>query len=127
MLNTMLLRRQLAKIAGIEIRDEVLAKLMVLEYAYLPRFNELNDWQSAEDGRPKQLRIMEEGVLNVSAKSKTKMGQSLGEWNKPTLQSWLRMEPALMDVDLRDYFWLARDKTGSTLVGQRMVCSAPRK
>jgi len=42
MLNAMLLRRKLANVAGINIRDEVLAKLMVLEYTYLQRFQEVN-------------------------------------------------------------------------------------
>lgn len=60
MLNAMLLRKRLAGVAGIDIRDEVLAKLMVLEYAHWPRFRELNDWQAAEGGRPEKLKRLEE-------------------------------------------------------------------
>jgi hypothetical protein len=43
MLNALLLRKKLAEVAKINIKDEVLAKLMVLEYAHLPRFYELNE------------------------------------------------------------------------------------
>lgn len=121
MLNSMLLRRQLAKVAGIEIRDEVLAKLMVLEYAYWPRFQELNDWQAGEDGRPEKLRVLEEWALGAGTGAKAKLDESLGEWDRPSLRGWLRMQPELGEVDLRDYFWLARDKTSSTLAGVRMV------
>jgi len=35
--------------------------------------------------------------------------------------SWLRMRPPLAGADLRDYFWLARDRTGSTLSGVTMI------
>jgi hypothetical protein len=121
MLNAMLLRRQLAKVAGIEIRDEVLAKLMVLEYAHWPRFQELNDWQAGENGRPEKVKILEEWALADGAGAKAKLDESLGEWDKPSLRSWLRMQPELGEVDLRDYFWLARDKTSSTLAGVQMV------
>lgn len=121
MLNAMLLRKQLAKVAGIEIRDEVLAKLMVLEYAHWARFQELNDWQAGEDGRPEKLKRLEEWALATGSGTKAKLDESLGEWDKSSLRSWLRMEPALGEIDLRDYFWLARDKTSSTLAGVQMV------
>ena len=55
MLNALSLRKQLAAIAKISIREEVLAKLMVLEYSNLPLFQELNQWQAAEKGVPSKL------------------------------------------------------------------------
>src|SRR5208283_2464264 len=63
MLNAMSLRKQLASVAQISIKEEVLAKLMVLEYSNLPLFHELNQWQAAEKGVPAKLRTLEEQAL----------------------------------------------------------------
>ena len=120
MLNAMLLRRKLANVAGINIRDEVLAKLMVLEYTYLQRFQEVNNWQASENGFPEKLKQLEEWALAEDDKS-VSLDDSLVEWKKPSLKNWLCMHPALEDIDLRDYFWLARDRTTSTLTGVNMV------
>jgi hypothetical protein len=127
MLNSMLLRKQLAKVAGISIRDEVLAKLMVLEYSHWPRFKELNEWQAAESGRPEKLRRLEEWAIAEDGDTKAKLDDTLGAWNTPSLRSWLRMQPALAELDLRDYFWLVRDRTSSTLVGVQMVSPLVRR
>lgn len=127
MLNAMLLRKQLARVAGIDIRDEVLAKLMVLEYAHWARFQELNDWQSAENGRPERLKRLEAWAIAEEGDRKAKLDDALGAWNTPSLRSWLRMQPALGELDLRDYFWLARDRTSSTLAGVQMVSPLVRR
>ena len=122
MLNAMSLRMQLASVAGITIKDEVLAKLMVLEYSNRSRFQELNQWQAAEKGRPSQLKDLEQiaqGQEVEDAQGLSSKGHD--EWQRPALQSWLRMRPALAEEDLRNYFWLARDSTRSTLAGVQMI------
>lgn len=126
MLNAMLLRTQLAKIAYLHIRDEVLAKLMVLEYSHLQRFQELNTWQASEKGYPEKLKRLEEWALEAGDKL-APPEDALGEWTKPSLKNWLRMQPPLSEVDLRDYFWLARDRTNSTLTGVSMVSPLVRR
>lgn len=127
MLNAMLLRKQLGKIAGITIRDEVLAKLMVLEYTHLQRFQELNNWQASENGFPERLKGLEQWALDEECDKAVRVDESLADWRKPSLRSWLRMQPSLSDVDLRDYFWLARDRTSSTLIGVQMVSPLVRR
>jgi hypothetical protein len=127
MLNAMLLRKQLAKVAGINIRDEVLAKLMVLEYTHLPRFQELNSWQASENGFPEKLKRLEQRALAEESEKAARVDESLAEWEKPALEGWLRMQPTLTDLDLRDYFWLARDRTNSTLTGVQMVSPLVRR
>lgn len=126
MLNAMLLRKKLADVAGISIRDEVLAKLMVLEYTHLNRFQELNTWQASENGFPTNLRMLEEFVLSTDD-SVAVTDKALGDWQTPSLKKWLEMQPSIKDVDLRDYFWLARDRTNSTLAGVNMVSSFVRR
>jgi len=120
MLNAMLLRQRLAKVANIPIRDEVLAKLMVLEYTNPRLFGDLNLWQAIENGFPKKLKILEE----AANREQEKLGSgddALMDWQTASVSNWLRMRPTLSDVDLRDYFWLVRDKTGSTLSGLTLV------
>ncbi len=126
MLNALLLRKKLADVAKIEIRDEVLAKLMVLEYSHLARFYELNDWQVREEGRPTRLKKLEEAALK-GGNEENAVDDKDPEWQKASLLKWLQMEPPLSDVDLRDYFWLARDRTSSTLAGVNMVSPLVRR
>lgn len=125
MLNALLLRRKLADVAKIDISDEVLAKLMVLEYSDLPHFLELNNWQAIGNGKPSQL-----ATLEAAANSKTEdidADDGLKSWKTLAVLKWLRMNPSLKDVDLRDYFWLARDRTSSTLGGVEMVSPIVRR
>ena len=119
MLNAMVLRSKLAKIAGLEIQPEVLAKLMVLEYTLPERFAELDAWQTAQSGFPEQVSKLEREGGDVPPKGPAE--DPLQEWRKPRAASWVRMEPALADVDLRDYFWIARDRTKSTLSAASLV------
>jgi hypothetical protein len=122
MLNALSLRKQLATVAKISIKEEILAKLMVLEYSNLPLFHEINQWQAAEKGIPSKLKSLEEEALKEEGGlDPTQPDDGLGKWRTPSMLSWLRMMPALGGADLRDYFWLARDKTGSTLAGVTMV------
>ncbi|MGB7203831.1 MAG: P-loop NTPase fold protein [Pyrinomonadaceae bacterium] len=119
MLNALLLRRKLADVAKIDIKDEILAKLMVLEYANLPCFLELNNWQAAEDGKPSRLASLESVANSEDEKLEDEDGPKA--WQTPAIRKWLQMKPLLKDTDLRDYFWLARDRTSSTLGGVEMV------
>jgi len=122
MLNAMSLRKQLAAVAKISIKEEVLAKLMVLEYSNLPLFQELNQWQAAEKGVPSNLKTLEEEALKAEDDSESSAPEDgLAKWRTPSTLSWLRMRPPLSGVDLRDYFWLARDRTKSTLAGVTMI------
>jgi predicted KAP-like P-loop ATPase len=122
MLNAMSLRKQLAAVAKISIKEEILAKLMVLEYSNLPLFQELNQWQAAEKGVPSKLKALEnESLKEEDASETTPPEDGLAKWRTPSMLSWLSMRPPLSGADLRDYFWLARDRTGSTLSGVTMI------
>jgi HAMP domain-containing protein len=96
---------------------------MVLEYSNLPLFQELNQWQAAEKGVPSKLRALEDLALKEEDDDSeaTVPEDGLVKWRTPSMLSWLRMRPPLSGIDLRDYFWLARDRTGSTLSGVMMI------
>jgi hypothetical protein len=127
MLNAMLLRKKLANVAGISIKDDVLAKLMVLEYTNVKRFQDLNTWQASEDGLPSALKKLEENALGIENAVTISAEDKLGEWQTPTIKKWLQMQPSLREIDLRDYFWLFRDRTTSSLIGVSLTSPLVRR
>ena len=64
-LNAFTLRKQLAEVAKLEhILDEVLVKLMVLEYGHPREYRQLYEWQTAAGGFPKQIQVLESKVFS---------------------------------------------------------------
>lgn len=85
MLNAMSLRKELAAIAKISIKEEILAKLMVLEYSNLPLFQELNQWQTAEKGVPSKLKTLEsEAMKDEEAGDGAPAEDGLAKWRTPS-------------------------------------------
>ena len=130
-LNAFLLRKQLAESSKIgDLRDDVLMKLMLLEYYKLPKFRDLYKWQAGEKGHPKAIAALEKWA-RAPLEEKSANLEGLPDdksWREdPKLQQWLEIEPALTDVDLRDYFWLARDRLQSTLSNVSLVPPLVRK
>jgi hypothetical protein len=115
LLNAFVLRRKLARVANIStFREDVLLKLMLLEYSNEARFRELARWHEEQNETPKQMHDMEAG---------TGWPQ---EWEKEALQRWVRMEPKLSTVDLSEYFWLVRDRLASSQIGLSLTPPAVR-
>ena len=107
-LNTLYVRQELADVAGFrDIRPDVLTKIMVLEYntLYNSRFEELYKFQNANEG------ILPLG--DVEKEAKTEEGiqnpQWKDNWSSDYLKQWLSSEPSLKDINLQNYFWVARD------------------
>jgi hypothetical protein len=106
-LNAFVLRKKLAKVAKMDgMRDDVLLKLMLLEYSNETRFRELARWHEEQDQTPKQIHEME---------SDENWPTEWGE--KDSLRRWIAMEPKLSSVDLSEYFWLVRDRLASSQIG----------
>ena len=129
-LNAFILRQQLAFSANLaNIRDEVLVKLMVLEYGHPREFRQLFQWQTEQEGFPKQLKELEDAILppdgNVDNEEGAKKVDQ--QWATSFMRKWLAMEPRLADVDLRDYFWIARDRLQTTLSGLSMISPIVRR
>lgn len=109
-LNTFMLRKKLAKVASIsDFRDDVLAKLMVLEYSESKLFEELYKWQISQDGKPKEILEIED-ICNDKSKAKNDLNEKYKLWNNFKVINWVKVEPTLSEIDLRDYYWLSRDK-----------------
>ena len=109
-LNTFVLRKKLADVANLpDFRVDILAKLMILEYAEPSMFAELYRWQAQGKGYAQPLMDLEkktnDGECEVNDKYKA--------WNSPKILTWLHSDPKLANVDLRDYFWISRDRLES--------------
>src|SRR6266516_1305355 len=98
LLNALLLRRPLAEVAKLDIRDDVLVKLMLLEYTRPELFDQLYIWQALAEGHPAQLRQLEE-----TAQAANNPDSSVGQqqtlsipgmkagWQEKPVQDWLRL------------------------------------
>lgn len=116
-LNTFFLRRRLADVAKLHgIRDEILVKLMLLEYKDAQTFGGILNSINSDTGLSDVLGRAEEGKLDEQKDPKA--------WSSEVLKKWLKLEPMLAQVDLRDYLWVTRDRLESTLSGITMI--APR-
>ena len=137
-LNTMRMRVAMAASRGVTLKNDVLAKLMLLEEFRLAAFKELAQAQADEDGTPRLLGELEsgggerpkpvrklvqrgraeeppaddegEGDVRTSAESPN---DQLAAWrNDPWLVNWVAFEPPLAGEDLRPYFYVSRDVLG---------------
>lgn len=124
-LNTYVLRQRLSSVAKLEdFNTSILAKLMLLEYAEIRLFRQLFDWQLHQDGKPKQLSRLEEICDNEKVKNKAQAIEKdaeLQEWKKEKIIKWLKVEPRLTQVDLRDYFWISRDRITASMSASSLI------
>lgn len=119
LLNSLLLRLELAKVAGLSINQSVLVKLMILEYIRPDQFRELYDMQARQHGTPTELGVMETEAVSAEKVSDDVFPNTA--WKDRTVLNWLRMQPPLAKEDLRDYFWLTRDRISGLLAGVSLV------
>ncbi len=116
-LNTLLLRISMAKSQAITLERKVLAKLMLIEYLKPESFQKLFEIQIAQEGRPKELAILED-IANNSEKKYKDEEVALSLWlSDSKLHAWLKMTPHLSSIDLRSYFYFSRDKMFLTSLG----------
>lgn len=122
-LNTYTLRQRLANVASLSnFNDSILAKLMILEYSELKLFKQLFDWQINQDGLPDEIKEIEENCLEkTNEEALAKLKTNFNDWCKPKVVKWIQVEPQLSQIDLRDYFWISRDKIGSSITASSIV------
>ena len=119
-LNAFFLRRKLADVAKLdEVKDEILVKLMLLEYAAPKLFDKLFAGMDGNTGLVAILADLEPKPEGKTAASSVTAKEVSAEWIP--MNRWLAMTPALADLDLRDYMWVTRDRLGSTMSGTTMV------
>ncbi|MED4829734.1 P-loop NTPase fold protein [Bacillus atrophaeus] len=129
-LNTFYIRKRLAEIQGIELNLAILAKLMVLEYFDSELFKELFQWQFEHDGKPTQLKLLEESVLGELEEGEELNIEKFSKntnWLGEKMKRWLGTQPRLTDVDLSPYFYLAKDSVSDRRLFSVNLNQAERK
>jgi hypothetical protein len=121
-LNALMLRLELARVAGLEgtIKTDKLVKLMILEYVEPDLFLDLFS-RIGPDGHVALLRALETHGKKGKSKLEDAPKDLLPGWTSAWAMRWVAMEPALAETDLRDYFWVSRDRLASTFSGITMV------
>lgn len=107
-MNTLDVRIQLAEVAGFhEVKPEILAKLMILEYNSLhrSRFEDLYKRQKEAGG----FLAIEQVEKEAKEKNEITALEWKENWSSPYLVRWMKAEPSLDKIDLQNYFWVARD------------------
>jgi predicted KAP-like P-loop ATPase len=125
-LNAFILRKKLAAVAKLDhIKDDVLVKLMILEYTNDELFRELFTLQSRQAGFPAEIIALEKAVFGGAGYEEATKGLKQ-KWQDRGVRQWVALKPTLGAVDLRDYFWIARDKLDATFAGLSMVSPLTR-
>ena len=123
LLNALVLRRKLADAAHLEnLSNQVLVKLMLLQYLRPRLFAQLYKWQATQNGLPQEINTLEEWAQSDNPEVPETIEQN-SIWNYPSIRRWLAMDPSLISVDLRSYFWITRDRVEGILSG---VSAVPR-
>jgi len=129
-LNTLLLRQDIAMARGFgsEIKLPVLGKLMLAERFNTKLFEKIAQISSASgDGKCRELAALEaphaETPKSKPAKNKRAEESDLPDWMaSDATKDWARIEPEISDIDLRPYFFVAKDKKdyfgGSSAIGK---------
>ena len=120
-LNTLDIRLELANVANFnDIKSEILVKLMTLEYnpIYRARFEELYEKQII-DGYICDIKEIEE-----QANAGTIITTGWKErWDSDILKGWLKATPSLVNINLRNYFWISRESLKDAVPVESLISS----
>ena len=121
-LNAFEIRSQLLSLNGSNTMENkfLLLKLMLLETSHNDLFAELNLWSIEAKGHSTQIQLLEEAAREDNIQKSEFPG-----WNFDDVKDLLLMEPYFSSVDLREIFWVSRDKLidgmgGVTLIPKRI-------
>jgi hypothetical protein len=119
LLNALTLRRKLAEAAQLSLSEQVLVKLMVLEYLQPNLFAQLYGWQAAQNGYPEEISLLEK--RSEKGDDTSTIEEENPQWKLARIRTWLEMPPSLADYDLRDYYWITRDRVTRILSGVSLL------
>jgi hypothetical protein len=147
-LNMLMLRMGMAADRGAKLNRRILAKLMLLEYLRPDQFRQLATWQAGQSGPTAELKRLEYGAVTPAKPATAVAGRkaagasaaiddslespvdetAINSWRADGwLKRWAASEPALAAVDLRPYFYVARETLGTIIVpGLRLSSLAER-
>ncbi|MBU7595879.1 KAP family P-loop NTPase fold protein [Metabacillus halosaccharovorans] len=101
-LNSLVMREKMANYKNIQLDRKVLAKIMLLEYFKTPLFRKIAALSSEGNGKSEELKQLES--LEIDDKNELKV------WNEDKwVREWCEIDPKLNEIDLRPYFYFARE------------------
>lgn len=118
-LNEFELRKRTAELKNIEIDDQVLVKVMVLQYVkpsiftdfvQLQQENKLDEILSYYQEIENEKESDEDQNIKSKVKNLTNEKKIDEKWKDEWFEQWVRIEPNLMGHDLKPYFYLSRNK-----------------
>lgn len=101
-LNSLVMREKMANYKNIQLDRKVLAKIMLLEYFKTPLFRKIAALSSEGNGKSEELGQLES--LEIDDKNELKVW-SEDKW----VREWCEIDPKLNEIDLRPYFYFARE------------------
>ena len=130
-LNTLLMRRGMAQSRSVSLDEQVLAKLMLLEYFRPESFRRLAQLQSEQQGRPAELTKLEQRAKPAPAPEPKISGavpddgDQEGERARRGAGSKLGREPAPVEDELPGEFqlWLSDPWTRDWLALEPLLCA----
>lgn len=121
-LNAFEIRFQLLQLSGnlSETNKYLLLKLMLLEMSHSNLFGQLNRWTIESKGFSPEIKELEQ----QAAIDKIDV-ENYKDWNSKDVKELLTMEPFFSSCDLREIYWVSRDKLidgmgGTTLIPERI-------
>lgn len=121
-LNAFEIRFQLLQLSGnlSETNKYLLLKLMLLEISHSNLFGQLNRWTIESKGFSPEIKELEQ----QAAIDKIDV-ENYKDWNSKDVKELLTMEPFFSSCDLREIYWVSRDKLidgmgGTTLIPERI-------
>lgn len=118
-LNEFELRKRTAELKNIEIDDQVLVKVMVLQYvkpSIFTDFIQLQQENKLDDVLSSYQEIEEEKETDDDQNAEPKENNQINEkkrdkkWQDEWFEQWVKTEPDIMNHDLKPYFYLSRNK-----------------
>ena len=98
-----------------------LLKLMLIEQKDLNLFKQLNNWVMSEPSTPKELISIEN-----FAQSNRSGDFEFNEWNQTDLLQIISEDPLFSKVDMKELFWVSRDKIINEMSGISLIPSRIR-
>jgi len=114
-LNMLIIRLNMAKSKGIELKKNVLAKLMLLEYFKTESFNKLV--KTSYENDENILKKIENTEASEEPLDSTFDGWISDVW----LKKWINTEPKLGDIDLKKYFYFTRGNKSFELLSNKRI------
>lgn len=108
-LNSLSMRQRMAKFKGVELDKKALAKIMLIEYFKESVFKQIGELQAHENGKPKELELVEND--NWESVKKLKIWKD-DDW----FTNWLTIEPKLSNIDLQPYYYFSRESLQNNFI-----------